>query len=189
MRLTSLAPADLNEAQRHAEEEAVAGVRGRVPAPMRAWIHSPTFASRAQQLGAFVRYGTSLAPALSELAILLTARHAACSYVWNAHAPEARKGGLDPALIAALARGETPVPEDPEVAVVIDYVSSLLATNRVSAEQHHCAVAAFGEAGLVELIGVVGYYTLVSMTMNAFAVELPAGVTPVFGRADAPVGA
>ncbi len=187
MRLTALGPDGLNDAQRAAVAEAIAGVRGRIPGPMRAWIHSPTLASRAQLLGAFLRYGTTLSPALSEFAILLTARHMTCSYVWNSHVPEARKAGLDQAIIDAVAKGDDPVLTDPASRTLHDYATTLLATHRVPQALHEAAIAAFGETGVVELVGILGYYSLVALTVNAFAFELPEGATAAFGDPSYPV--
>eukprot|EP01037_Dinobryon_pediforme_P005468 gene5468-5524_t len=173
-------PETMTQAQREAVAEATAGVRGRIPGPMRAWIHSPTMASRAQLLGAFLRYDTSLAPAISEFAILLTARNAACSYVWHAHAKEALLGGLDPVIIDDLAAGRPLTLSDPTLRIVHDYVSALLATHRVPQALHDEAVAVLGETGVVELVGVMGYYSLVAMTVNAFAFDLQPGAQPIF---------
>jgi 4-carboxymuconolactone decarboxylase len=180
MRLSEPTLETMTEAQREAVAEATAGVRGRIPGPMRAWIHSPTMASRAQLLGAFLRYETTLAPAISEFAILLTARSAACSYVWHAHAKEALRGGLDPTIIDHLASGIPLQLSDPTLRIVHDYVSALLATHRVPQALHDAAVAILGETGVVELVGVIGYYSLVALTVNAFALELQPGAKPLF---------
>lgn len=182
MRLRTLEADDLNDAQRAAVAEAVSGVRGRIPGPMRAWLHSPTLASRAQNLGGFLRFGTSLRPALSELAILLTARHLACSYVWNAHLGEALKGGLAQGVIDAIGQGAPPKFTHEDERVVHDYATTLLATNRVPQALHDRAMASFGEAGVVELVGVIGYYSLVAHTVNAFAFPLQPGAQPIFGQ-------
>src|SRR5476649_1679360 len=100
--------AAMSDEQRAVHDEAVAGPRGRVPAPMRAWLQSPQLASRAQHLGAFVRYGTSRPPRLSELAILVTARYWTSQFEWYAHKTEALKAGLDPAIIDAIAQRDVP---------------------------------------------------------------------------------
>jgi 4-carboxymuconolactone decarboxylase len=181
MRLRSIEAEDYNDAQRAAIAGAVAGARGRPPAPMRAWIHSPILASRAEQLGGFLRYGTSLPPALSEMAILLTARSRACSFVWNAHKAEAIKGGLDPQAIEVIGQGGVPVLEDAALRIAHDYVVALLGTNRVPAALHREAAAALGETGVVELVGVVGYYSLVALTVNAFAFPIQPGGAAIFG--------
>src|SRR5262245_60357610 len=161
--------------QRAAYDEVVAGVRGRMPAPMRAWIHSAELASRAQKLGAFLRYHTSLPPILSELAILVTARHWTSHFEWYAHKRDGMKAGLDPALIAAIAERREPAFGDPAQQVVYQYSKSLHEHQAVSKVLHDAAVAVLGERGVVELVGILGYYSLVSMTLNAFEIGLPEG--------------
>ncbi len=184
MRLRNIEPEDFNEAQRAVIAGAVAGPRGRPPGPMRLWIHSPVFASRTEQLGAFLRFGTSLSRALTELAVLLVARNRRCSYVWNAHVPEAVKGGLDPVVIAAIGRGESPVFEDDTLRLAYDYVDILLSTHHVPKALHDEAVVAFGEAGIVELVGLVGYYGMVAMAVNAFALPMQPNAVAIFGHPD-----
>jgi 4-carboxymuconolactone decarboxylase len=99
MRIKDLSIDEMTGAQRRVAEEAASGKRGRVPGPLRVWLHSPEFGARAQRLGEFVRYDTVLGPKLSELAILVTARFWTSHYEWFAHKREALKAGLDPAVI------------------------------------------------------------------------------------------
>jgi 4-carboxymuconolactone decarboxylase len=175
MRLTELQPDTMSPEQRRVVENVTAGKRGRVPAPMRAWLHSPVLADRAQSLGEFLRYDTTLGPALSEFAILITARFWTAQYEWYAHKKLALQAGLDPALIDAIARRETPHFPDEKTAVVYDYARAMHETHGVEQALHDRAVAALGERGVVELVGVLGYYTLVSMTLNGFDLGLPDG--------------
>lgn len=178
MRISTINPEAMPPEQRRIAEEAASGKRGRVPAPLRAWIHSPEFGARAQRLGEFLRYDTRLGPALSELAILVTARHWTSHYEWFVHKREALKAGLDPAVIEAIAERRKPAFSDPRAAAVYDYSAALLETRAVPQPVHEAAVAALGEAGTVELVGVLGYYALVSMTLNAFEIGLPEGELP-----------
>ena len=180
MRLTAVLPGDMTEEQRRVAEESASGKRGHVPTPLRAWLHSPEMGARAQRFGEFVRYDTSLGPVLSELAILVTARHWDSRYEWYAHKKEALKAGLDPAIIASIAAREAPVIADPRLRAGCDYVTALHETHAVPDAVHACALAALGERGLVELIGVIGYYTMVAMTLNAFSFPLPEGVAADF---------
>jgi len=110
MRVRDLQPGEMNAAQRRVADAAASGKRGRMPAPLRAWLHSPELGDRAQRLGEFLRYDTSLGPALSEIAILVTARAWTAHYEWYAHKREALKAGVDPAVIEAIARRERPPP-------------------------------------------------------------------------------
>ncbi|MGI4950849.1 MAG: carboxymuconolactone decarboxylase family protein [Janthinobacterium lividum] len=178
MRVRDLRPEEMTEAQRRVAEASAAGKRGRMPAPLRAWLHSPEMGDRAQHLGAFLRYDTTLGPVLSELAILVTARVWTSQYEWYAHEKEARRAGIDPAVIDAIAHRRVPALPDPRAQVVYDYATELHATRTVSAATHARAAAALGETGVVELVGVLGYYTLVAMTLNAFEIGVPEGETP-----------
>ncbi len=178
MRVRDLRPEEMNAAQRRVVDATVAGKRGRIPPPLRAWLHSPELADRAQRLGEFVRYETTLGPALSELAILVTARFWTAQYEWYAHRREALKAGVDPAVIAAIAARRVPDLPDPRARVVYDYATALHTGHRVPQALHDEAVRLLGEAGVVELVGLLGYYTLISMTLNAFAIGLPEGEQP-----------
>jgi 4-carboxymuconolactone decarboxylase len=178
MRIATIAPEQMTPEQRAAHDEVIAGVRGRLPAPMRAWIHSPEMAGHAQKLGALLRYCTSLPPALSELAILVTARYWTSHFEWHAHKRDGLKAGLDPAIIAAIAERREPVFSDPVQKLVYQYSKSLHETKAVPQQLHDAAVAALGECGVVELVGILGYYSLVSMTLNAFDIGLPEGEQP-----------
>jgi len=178
MRISTIAPETMTPEQKRTAEEAASGKRGRMPAPLRAWIHSPEFGARAQRLGEFLRYDTSLGPVLSELAILVTARHWTSHYEWFVHKREALKAGLTPEVIDAIAARRRPSFDDPRAVAVYDYAIALTGTRNVPLPVHDAAVAALGEAGTVELVGVLGYYALVSMTLNAFDIGLPEGETP-----------
>lgn len=175
MRIRDLSLDDMNKAQKRVAEEAASGKRGRMPAPLRAWIHSPELGERAQKLGEFLRYDTILGPMLSELAILLIARHWTSHYEWYIHKREALKAGLSLDVVDAIAaRSAVPIAEEKAEALRL-YVTELLDKKIVSAETHRLAVDQLGEQGVVELVGLLGYYTLVSMTLNAFEIMPPDG--------------
>lgn len=177
MRIPDLPRAAMTEEQGRVADEAASGKRGRMPAPLRAWIHSPEMGARAQKLGEFLRYDTVLGPRLSEMAILMMGRHWTAHYEWFIHKREALAAGLDPAIIDAIATRQVPAMQDDEAAVHA-YVAALLETRQVPDAVHAQAVAAIGERGVVELVGLLGYYTLVSMTLNAFEIGLPDGEAP-----------
>ena len=158
--------------------EAIAGIRGRVPAPMVAWLQNPELADRAQKLGALLRYRTSLEPALSELAILVCARHWTSHHEWTAHKREGLKAGIDPEVVAAIAARRRPVLGDARSVAVYDVASTLLSTGRVPQPLYATAVAALTERGMVELVGILGYYCLVALTLNAFELGLPSSIAP-----------
>ncbi len=164
--------------QRAACAEAVAGIRGRVPAPMIAWIRNPELAARGQKLGELLRYQTTLEPRLSELAILVCARHWTSHHEWTAHKREALKVGLDPEVIAAIAARRAPALADARERAVYDVAFTLLASGRVPAPLYGQGLAALGERGMVELVGILGYYCLVALTLNAFELGLPGSLAP-----------
>jgi 4-carboxymuconolactone decarboxylase len=168
----------MTEAQRAACAEAVAGVRGRVPAPMIAWVQNPDLASRAQKLGELLRFQTTLEPRLSELAILVCARHWTSHHEWTAHKREGLTAGMDPEVIAAIAARRAPSLRDEREQAVYDVSTTLLATGRVPRPLYERGVAALGERGMVELVGILGYYCLVALTLNAFELGLPGSLAP-----------
>ena len=177
-RLTLPPEEELTPEQRAACAEAVSGLRGRVPAPMVAWLRNPELARRAQKLGELLRYQTTLEPRLSELAILVCARHWTSHYEWTAHKREGLKAGMDPEAVAAIAARRKPGLRDTREQAVYDVASALLATGRVPAVLHARATEALGERGLVELVGILGYYSLVALTLNAFEIGLPDAAAP-----------
>jgi 4-carboxymuconolactone decarboxylase len=178
MRLTLLSPGEMSADQKAIYDESIASKRGAPPPPMLAWLGSPEMARHATRLGAFLRYDTSLPPALSELAILVTARHWTAHFEWYAHKKLALAGGLDPAIIEDIRNRRTPSFDDPKARVIYDLAKSLHEAKGLAQPLYDEAVATLGERGLVELIGLCGYYTLVSMTLNAYQFPLPEGEVP-----------
>ena len=166
---------EMTAEQRAVYDATVAGRRGRTPANVMAWLHSPELASRAQQLGEFVRYNTTLSPRLSELAILLVARQWTSQYEWAVHSGEAVRAGLPAHIINAIASRATPQFESAEEQALFDFSTALLDTHQVPNGVYANAVGALGERATVELVGILGYYTLVAMTLNGFAIDPPAG--------------
>ena len=174
------------EAERTPEErevcqEAVSGIRGRVPAPMIAWLKNPELARRGQRLGELLRYQTTLEPRLSELAILVTARHWSSHHEWTAHKREGLKAGMDPEVVAAIAARQEPALSDEREGTVYDVARSLLATRRLPDALYQRGAAVLGERGLVELVGIIGYYSMVALTLNAFELGLPENFAPELG--------
>ncbi|MES2264722.1 MAG: carboxymuconolactone decarboxylase family protein [Pseudomonadota bacterium] len=166
----------MNERQQQVFDATVSGLRGKAPAPLAAWLVSPELASRAQHLGEFVRYSTSLSANLSELAILVTARYWTSHYEWYAHKKEALKAGLDEYIIDCIAARTVPEFVDQQERVVYQLSNCLHLNHMVSEEIYAEAVDLLGEKGVVELVGIIGYYTFVAMTLNVFEIGLPSGV-------------
>jgi 4-carboxymuconolactone decarboxylase len=175
MRLKLLSPGEMNADQKQTYDESIAGKRGAPPAPMMAWLNSPEMARHATRLGEVIRYNTSFPAKLSEIAILVTARHWTSHYEWWAHKRLALKGGMDPHIIEAIRDRRTPVFDDPKGRIIYDVAKSLHEGHGVSKALYDEAVKVVGERGIVEIIGLCGYYTLVSMTLNTFEFELPEG--------------
>ena len=178
-RLASLQPGDMTPLQKDAYNDIMAGPRGSVQGPFNAWLRSPALVDPAQKLGEFCRFNNSLGSRLSEIAILITARKFRCQVEWFLHARMAMAAGHSQATIDALMAGDRPdfasVPgsDTEKENMVYDYATALVRDGRVDDETHARAVGVFGEKGLVELVGIIGYYHLVSLTLNAFNVPLP----------------
>ena len=172
-RVPRLDRADLTGAAAAAYDAIAAGPRGKVEGPLNVWVHSPELAERAQALGAFCRYGTSLPPRLSELAILTTAVHWQAGYEWYAHASIGLQAGLDSAQVEVLRTGGTPRFPNEDEAAVHAFAAELMARKEVSDATYKRAEAALGAGRVVELVGVLGYYQLISMTIKAFRVGVP----------------
>jgi 4-carboxymuconolactone decarboxylase len=168
-RLPQLATEELSEEAR-AVQEAILRSRGSLAGPFAAWLQSPTVADRAQALGEVVRYHTSLPPRLSELAILITARYHACQLEWAIHEPIARRAGLSVAVVDALQQDEPPPFTAEDEAALYDYCRELLETKFVSDATYQAANDAFGPQAVVEITVLLGYYTLVAYTLNAFQI-------------------
>jgi 4-carboxymuconolactone decarboxylase len=174
-----LAPlSQMSPEQKQVHDEAARGRRGHAPAPMIAWLQNPEFARRAQKLGEFLRYETSLSPSLSELAIVITARFWTSHYEWRVHKQEALKAGVNPDVVAAIASRRRPEFSTDKEAAVYEIATSLLSTGLVPAGVYQQGIGVLGEKGVVELVGLLGYYTLVSFTLNAFEINLPEAIEP-----------
>ena len=135
-------------------------------------------ADRAQSLGEFVRYRTSLEPRLSELAILVTARFWDCQVEWSLHEGFALESGLSEDIIDAVRHGRDPDFGRDDERAVYDYVIELLNNRFVPDGVFNAAQEALGKTGVVELTGIAGYYSMVAQTLNAFQVPVPRGCAP-----------
>ncbi|MEM7022002.1 MAG: carboxymuconolactone decarboxylase family protein [Pseudomonadota bacterium] len=177
-RLPELRQEDMSAEQRRIHDEIAAGPRGKVEGPLKVWLHAPKLADKAQRLGAHARYDSALPPALSELAILVTAQVWQADFEWYAHVGPARAAGIPETVIEALRSGMEPPLEDEDSQAVYAVSRELHLRRSLSAETYAKAEAALGHRALVDLVGILGYYTLISMTLNAFDVETPDGSRP-----------
>ena len=171
-------PADkMTAAQKKAAAEFEAA-RGTLSGPWAVILRSPEMINRARSLSDYLRFNSSLPPRLSEFVILITAREWTQQYEWNAHHPLAVKGGLNPEIAKAVADGRRPEKMADDEAALYDFCIELNRNRSVSDATYARALAKFGEQGLVDAIGLSGWYTLVAMVLNTAQVPVPAGVTP-----------
>ncbi len=177
-RLKKLAPEEMTADQKRVYESIAGGPRGGVRGPFNALLRSPELADRAQKLGEYLRFSSSLPAPLNELAILVTARYWSAQYEWHAHAQHAAKAGVEAATISALAQGKRPLGMKPEEIIVYNFCKELHEEKEVGDDTYKAALERFGERGVVDLVGVCGYYTLVSMVLNVERAPLPEGVAP-----------
>jgi 4-carboxymuconolactone decarboxylase len=181
-RLPALAVEDFNAAQRALVEAIGSGPRGRFnnEGPFAVYLHAPVFGQLAQQLGAHLRFKTSVPPRLSEFAILCTAHYWKAQFEWYAHAPIAEKQGVKPATIKALKAGRQPASAPSDERAIYAFVKELYAKRRVSDATYARVHKLLGDAGMVELVGILGNYVMVSMTLNVFRMPVPAGTPAPF---------
>lgn len=179
-RLPDIAVEAMSPEQRSIYDSIISGPRGVVPGPLRVWLNSPELASRAQTLGAFCRYGTVLPPHLSELAIIITGAYWKAGYEWAVHAPIARKAGISADVIEAIRTGLKPPFDRADAAALYGFTHELLHNRKISDATYRTAEKELGTQALVDLVGIIGYYTLISMTIVAFEVPIPEGGTEPF---------
>jgi len=177
-RFRPLAYDEMSPEQRTMIEHLLSGERGGTGGPFNVLLRSPEMGDAVQQLGARVRYHSSLPSRLNEMAILLTAREWTAHYEWYAHKRLALQAGLNPAIVDAIAAGRRPAALRDEERALYDFQTELLRTKNVSDATFRAAVAAFGERGVVDLLCNVGYYHLVSMILNVDRYPLPADAKP-----------
>src|ERR1700676_2107909 len=175
MRLKLHPPGEMSGYSKEPKYESIAGKRGAPPAPMMAWLNSPEMARHATRLGGVLRFDTIFPAKLSEIAILVTARHWTSHYEWYAHKRLALKGGMDPKIIEDIRDRRTPHFDDPKGEMIYDVAKSLHEAHGLTNTLYQEAVELLTVRGLVEIIGLCGYYTMVSMTLNTFEFDLPEG--------------
>jgi 4-carboxymuconolactone decarboxylase len=146
--------------------------------PYRAYIRNPDLAPRLTALSEYLRWHTSLPPRLSELAILITARQWTAQYEWFAHYPLALKAGLDQKVVDAIALGKRPDNMKDDEAALYDLATALYVDRKVSDPVYKAALEKFGERGIMDIIGIIGYYGLTSMTLITMQAGAPNDSVP-----------
>lgn len=149
------------------------GIRRKLNGPFAIWMQAPEYGYFAQALGAHVRYNTALSPRQSEFAILCTGVKWKAQYEWFAHEPMALKAGVKPETIKAIKAGRTPTSAPKDEKAIYEFVQELYKNRRVSDKTYKRVHDLLGTKATVELVGVLGYYTLISMTLNVFRADLP----------------
>jgi 4-carboxymuconolactone decarboxylase len=164
--------------QKALTDHIMSGPRASMGGPFNVLLRSPEMGDLTQQLGAYIRFKSSIPRKLNEMAILMTARAWTAQYEWYAHKPLALQAGLNPAIADAIAQGKRPSSMAADEETVYNFCSELLNTRHVSDATFAATVKAFGERGVVDLIGVTGYYHLISAILNVDRYPLPEGAKP-----------
>ena len=171
MRLENLEYENMNREQKKIHDEISAGPRGSVRGPLAVWMHRPGLADKAQSLGAYCRYNSSLEPILSEFAICLIARIWGAGYEWKVHSKIAIEVGVSKSIIDEIEVGAKPSNLTKEQKVIYDFTMLLHKDKKVSDKIYQDSANVLGSDRLVDLVGLLGYYTIISMTINVFGVQ------------------
>ncbi|MSP04176.1 MAG: carboxymuconolactone decarboxylase family protein [Acetobacteraceae bacterium] len=175
-RIPAVIEAEMNSAQRRVYDAMLSGPRNSPPVgPLAVAMHCPELAEAMSAMGLVLRFNSSFEPRLREFAILTCGRHWDCQFEWASHEGEARKAGLSEVSIATLKAGGSAFEQADEQAI-FDYATELLARKFVSEAVYQRVVGVFGVAGAVELTGLIGYYAMVALMLNAAEIEVPEGM-------------
>jgi 4-carboxymuconolactone decarboxylase len=177
-RMPPLAPANMTPAQRKAAADIASGPRGELPRPFVAFLRSPGLMEPVQKMGEYLRYGCTLDRRIMEFATLIAARSWTQQYEWQAHHGLALKAGLNPEIAQAVAEGRRPAGMAADEEAAYELLTEVLRNQCVSDATYARAIAAFGEPGVVDLVGLAGYYVLLAMVMNTARTALPPGTQP-----------
>jgi 4-carboxymuconolactone decarboxylase len=151
---------------------------GTVGSPFNVFLRSPELGNDLQKVGSYIRFKSTLGMRLNEMAILIVARQWTAQYEWHAHHRLALQAGLDPKIADDIANNRRPSGMKPDEEAVYDFCRELLDTKQVSDATYKAALDKFGEPGIMDLIGVTGYYTLVAMVLNVDRTPLPGDAKP-----------
>ena len=165
----------MTDAQKEVHDAIVSGPRGTMRGPFLAWITNPGMAMPAQKLGEYFRFNTALSRDLAEIAILVTGAHYEAEFEWWAHSRMAHEAGVSEEITEAIRLGREPVFEDVKSKTVYETARALNYDRRLSDDAFALARQVLGEEGLMDVVGLCGYYALVSLTLNVFEVETPDG--------------
>ncbi len=177
-RLPAIPAEKLTPAQQALIDSIRSGPRGattQIRGPFAVFLHSPDYGQLAQALGGYCRHKTRVPPRLSEFAILLTAKLWRAQYEWYAHTGHAERAGVTASTIRALHAGRVPKSAPKDELAVYAFIKELYRQKRVGDKTYARLHAILGDAGMVELVGILGYYVLIAMSLNVFRMPLPEG--------------
>lgn len=172
--------AQMTAAQRLAAEEITSGPRGTLRGPFIPMLRSPEFMRRAQKLGEYLRFDNALPTAIKEFVILVIAAHHRQAYEWHVHCPLALQAGVARPIVTALAAGETPANLSSAQQAAYEFCLQLIKQCYVDDAGYAAMLTEFGEQGVMDLIGMVGYYTMLAMILNTAHSPLPDGAPAAF---------
>jgi 4-carboxymuconolactone decarboxylase len=173
-RMPAIPPEKMSDAQRKAVADLVA-TRGVLKGPFMAIMRCPDLMDRIQRVGEYIRYKGALDLRINRMAGLMMTRYWSNQYEWHGNIPYALKAGLDPAIIQAIGEGRRPASMADDETIVHEFMTELLTNKSVSDPTYERAVAKFGEDGIIELLGIVGYYGMLAMIMNVVRTPVPDG--------------
>jgi len=177
-RFPKLTPEAMTGAQREVAAEIAAGPRGEVRGPFIALIHNAELARRIQQLGEHLRWKSKLPPELLEIAVLVTARRWNCQHEWYMHEKLARKANIDPRIVDAIAQGKEPPGMSPDEALVYKACQQAHESGRLDDDTFAALRGRFGLDGVLDLLALNGYYSMMAMVLNTASMPLPDNAAP-----------
>ena len=170
----------------------IAAKRGAARGPFLIWLRSPELAEKVDTLGAYCRFDSHINERLRELSLLIAARHFDAQYSWNAHHKKAIEAGVSAESVKELAGNEAPHFAHADEQLLYTLATQILRDHFVDQATFDAALAEWGEAGLVDIIGCLGNFSMLAMLLNTFEVDLKPGDEPPFpdvrGFAKAPEG-
>lgn len=176
-RLQEISYDEMTDAQKAVHDRIMSGPRGSVRGPFLPWLANPDMADAGQKLGEYFRFNTSISRDLAELAICTTGAHYKAEFEWWAHARMAHDAGVSTDVTDAIREGREPVFDTVTAKVVYETARALNLRHRLTDEEFALAEQVLGHQGLVDVIGLCGYYALVSLTLNAYEMPTPDGST------------
>jgi 4-carboxymuconolactone decarboxylase len=179
VRLPKLDPEKMSPRQREVHDK-IAGKRGKVGAPYQVWLNSPELCERVEAVGAYLRWEAAIAPKYRELSLLIAARFFDAQYSWNAHTAAAIKEGIRPETLEAIAERRPPPFNDDEERVFFAFAMEILENHFVRQETFDAARKAFGEQGIVDIVGALGTFSMLAMLLNTFEADLQKDVAPPY---------